>query len=104
MKPIKNFINFAKNVVIRTKGTIISLHERLKKVDMEEVQGEASDPYGMLFSWLLDIFVYGSTATIVMLYLKFRNPWLLIPSIGIARWWILDFVKGVSKNMRGNQD
>ena len=89
-----------KNIVKYIK----TLHERIKIIDISDLQGPIEgNPYSLCFHWLIEVIQYGTLATILVNFIIGWQGWnnfAFIFGIGIGRWLWLDIVEETSKAIK----
>ena len=101
-------VKFIKVKILKLKypiNKIKSLHERIKGYDVDSVnEQDKVNPYQLFRDWLLDIAQYGTLLTIAISWFRgyqgLSESLIMIISLGVTWWLILDFIKQVKETIK----
>lgn len=104
---IEKYINKVyHNIVLYPVKEIRTLHENLKQVNvLDQQQVTFLNPYHVFSDWLFDVIVNGLLLAIAVNIFITWQGWynlILIPSLGILRYTIIDLIRDITNAMKGN--
>lgn len=74
-----------------------TLHENIKQI-------EENNPYEVAREWIIDLFSYGISITLIINTLTSWQGWLtnisLVVGCGLLRWLIMDTIENVKKRVK----
>ena len=97
--------NYLKHWVHKVKGAVITLHQRILQLDTNKLRDTdiIQNPYQMLFSWFLEITVYGFIITFIQNTYFGWQHWNNVPLVlanGMSMWLLLELIRRIKESIR----